>query len=46
MTVANVYNLDDYNYAVADYNITNTLSVAGMYELPFARRRSGTAAGR
>jgi hypothetical protein len=39
VTVANVYNLVDYNYAVADYNITNTLSVAGMYELPLGKAK-------
>ena len=38
-TVANVYNIHDYNYGPADYDVTHTVSVAGMYELPFGKTK-------
>ena len=39
VTVANVYNIAGYNYGPSDYDIQHTLSVAGMYELPWARQK-------
>jgi hypothetical protein len=37
VTVANVYNIRGYNYGPSDYDIRHTLSVSGLYELPWAR---------
>jgi hypothetical protein len=39
VTVANVRNIDAYNYGNADYDIRHTVSLAGMYELPFGRTK-------
>ena len=38
VTVLNVYNIPGYNRAVSDYDIKHTISVSGIYELPFARQ--------
>jgi hypothetical protein len=37
VTVANVYDIEGYNYGPSDYDIRHTLSVAGLFELPWAR---------
>ncbi len=39
VTVANIYNIAGYNYAVADYDISHTASLSGMYELPLGRQK-------
>ncbi len=39
VTVANVYDLRGYNYGPSDYDIRHTVSLSGMYELPFARTK-------
>jgi carboxypeptidase family protein len=39
VTVLNVYNIAGYNYGLADYNVAHTVSVSGMYELPFGKSK-------
>ncbi len=39
VTVLDVYNIAGYNYAVSDYDVKHTVSVSGIYELPFAREQ-------
>ena len=39
VTVLNVYNIAGYNYGLADYNVAHTLSLSGMYELPFGKNK-------
>ena len=39
VTVLNVYDIAGYNYAPASYDITHTLSLSGMYELPWAKSK-------
>jgi hypothetical protein len=37
VTVLDVYNIAGYNYAVTSYDVTHTVSLSGIYELPFGR---------
>ena len=39
VTVLNVYDIAGYNYAPASYDIRHTLSLSGMYELPWAKSK-------
>lgn len=39
VTVLNVYDIAGYNYAPASYDIRHTLSLSGMYELPFGKSK-------
>ena len=39
VTVLDVYNIAGYNYAPANYDITHTLSLSGMYELPLGKSK-------
>ena len=39
VTVLDVYNIAGYNYGLADYNVAHTLSLSGMYELPFGKSK-------
>jgi hypothetical protein len=39
VTVTNVYNIEGYNRAVSDYDITHTYNLTWIYELPWAREK-------